>query len=59
MTETYRDLWQITVEERANGWFYAVQYSGFKAEYGPFIGPASAMDSAKMLVDVLEEEIEW
>jgi hypothetical protein len=54
-------FWTIDIEQRDDGWFYFIASKGefFKAENGPFIGPDSAEEAAKILVDVLNENIKF
>jgi len=54
--------WRIMVGQRKAGWYYLVTdlpNKTFRAIHGPFAGPESATESAKLLVDVLKENIAW
>jgi hypothetical protein len=40
-----------------DGWYYEVSKGRFSANYGNFIGPATAEVSAKTLIDVIIDAI--
>ncbi len=52
--------WTIEIEIRlGDEWWYTVRKGNFYAEYGPIIGPESALESAKILVAILERNINF
>ncbi len=52
--------WTIEIEIRLKDeWWYTVRKGTFQAEYGPIIGPESALESGKILVDILEQNIHF
>ena len=58
MRQEYRD-WALELEQRADGWYYRVSRWAFVATYGPFVGPSCAESSGMVLIDVLEEQLDW
>jgi len=47
----------ISIDSPGLSAFYTISCGVFVVHYGPFIGPNSAMESAKILVDILVENI--
>lgn len=57
--ETDYQGWHIRIEKRVDGTWYVVTHGSFRAEYGNFVGPETAFESAKMLVGVLVACFDW
>ena len=50
----------ITTSEAVDGWQYHIKlFDTFEAKHSRFVGEESALESAKLLIDILLEEIEW
>jgi hypothetical protein len=53
-------MFTYTIIHNTDGYYYKICGPGkFRVQYGPFIGPESTKESAKILIEVLQEYIQW
>lgn len=60
--EAFYGNWRLLVYRNADetGWCYSATRGNFSfRDSGPFVGPESAIESAKNVIDVLGEGMEW